>query len=53
MENADTGWECALMVEVRFRVAERSFRCHLIQFMPDSSVEILRDSLDAFMASLA
>lgn len=53
MDSAEAGWQYALLVQVNFSVAERSFTCHLIQFMPDSSAEELRNALDGFMATLA
>lgn len=53
LDGDQTPWQCALLVQVHFSVAERSFTCHLIQFMPDTSVDALRHALDGFMATLA
>ncbi|MBL8379213.1 MAG: chemotaxis protein CheC [Burkholderiales bacterium] len=53
LDGTETPWQCALLVQVHFSVAERGFTCHLIHFMPDTSVDALRHALDGFMATLA
>ncbi len=45
-------WSHALLVEVNFSLEVRGFRCHLVLLMPESSIEILRDSVDRLLASL-
>ena len=53
MTGAPTEWKYALLVEVNFTLEARRFTCHLTQFMPEPSIEPLRQSLDSFMAALA
>ena len=52
LKNSDQDWEYALVVEVNFTLEERRFTCHLTQLMPESSLMVLRESLDLFLASL-
>lgn len=40
---------CALLVEVRFGIEKRVFRCHLVMLMPDDAVTALRRALDRFV----
>lgn len=44
-------WKFAVLIEVNFALEERNFTCHLTQLMPESSIEKLRESIDAFMES--
>lgn len=53
MNCAPPEWKYALLVEVNFTLEARRFSCHLTQFMPEPSIEPLRQSLDSFMAALA
>jgi len=43
---------CALLVEVRFGIEKRVFRCHLVMLMPDDAVTALRRALDRFVEEL-
>ncbi|WP_374682783.1 hypothetical protein [Accumulibacter sp.] len=43
---------CALLVEVRFGIEKRVFRCHLVMLMPDDAVAALRRALDRFVEEL-
>ncbi|TAK90992.1 MAG: hypothetical protein EPO06_06635 [Burkholderiaceae bacterium] len=52
LKNNNQDWEYALVVEVNFTLEERRFTCHLTQLMPESSLMVLRESLDLFLASL-
>lgn len=45
-------WENALVAEVNFRVVDRAFRCHLLTFWPDESIEVLLEAVDALLATL-
>ena len=45
-------WENALVAEVNFRVVDRAFRCHLLTFWPDESIEVLLGAVDALLATL-
>lgn len=45
-------WENALIAEVNFRVVDRAFRCHLLTFWPDASIEVLLEAVDAMLATL-
>ncbi|HCZ15376.1 MAG TPA: hypothetical protein PL117_09595 [Accumulibacter sp.] len=43
---------CALLVEVRFGLEKRAFRCHLVMLMPDDAVAALQRALDRFIEEL-
>lgn len=43
---------CALLVEVRFGLEKRVFRCHLVMLMPEDSVSTLQRALDRFIEEL-
>jgi chemotaxis protein CheC len=45
-------WQNALIAEVNFRVVDRAFRCHLLTFWPDESIDVLLRSVDALLATL-
>jgi chemotaxis protein CheC len=45
-------WNNALVAEVNFRVVDRAFRCHLLTFWPDASIDVLLRAVDAFLATL-
>ena len=40
---------CALLVEVRFGLEKRVFRCHLVMLMPEDALAALRRALDRFI----
>lgn len=42
----------ALLVEVRFGLEKRVFRCHLVMLMPDDAIAALRRALDRFVEAL-
>lgn len=52
LQASDISWHTALLVEVNFRLEERSFACHLVMLMPDSEVTALAAALDRFLESL-
>lgn len=43
---------CALLVEVRFGLEKRVFRCHLVMLMPEDAIAALRLALDRFIEEL-
>lgn len=43
---------CALLVEVRFGLEKRVFRCHLVMLMPEGAVAALQRALDRFVEEL-
>lgn len=43
---------CALLVEVRFGLEKRVFRCHLVMLMPEDAIAALRQALDRFIEAL-
>ncbi|HET6720417.1 MAG TPA: hypothetical protein VFH22_12255, partial [Rhodocyclaceae bacterium] len=43
---------CALLVEVRFGLEKRVFRCHLVMLLPDDAIAALRQALDRFIEAL-
>jgi chemotaxis protein CheC len=45
-------WQSALVAEVNFRVVDRAFRCHLLTFWPDESIDVLLRAVDTLLASL-
>ncbi|MBI2309175.1 MAG: chemotaxis protein CheC [Rhodocyclales bacterium] len=44
-------WKTALLVEVNFRLEQRSFACHLVMLMPENEVAALAAALDRFLES--
>lgn len=48
----DVTWDSALLVEVNFRLKERSFACHLVMLMADHEVTALATALDGFLEAL-
>ena len=44
-------WRNALLVEVNFRLEQRSFACHLVILMIEGDIKSLVDSLDRFLAA--
>ena len=49
LETSEVSWDTALLVEVSFRLENRSFACHLVMLMPDSELAILAEALNRFM----
>lgn len=45
-------WNTALMVEVNFRLEQRSFACHLVMLLPENEVAALAAALDRFLENL-
>lgn len=45
-------WSMALLLEVNLSLEDRSFTCHLLTFMPESSIQIVQRALDKFLNSL-
>jgi len=45
-------WEHSLVIKINFGLAERSFLCELIFFMPESSIEKVRNAIELFLESL-
>lgn len=46
------GWARALLIEVKFSLEARDFRCHLILLMPEESIGRMRAVLDRMLADL-
>jgi len=44
--------ECALLVEVNFRLEARRFSCHLVMLMPQAEIDAIRGAIDQFVSSL-
>ncbi len=49
LTSCDISWDTALLVEVSFRLEQRSFACHLVMLLPESEVAELATALDRFM----
>lgn len=45
-------WQNALVAEVNFQIVDRAFRCHLLTFWPDESIDVLLCAVDALLATL-
>lgn len=45
-------WSHALLMEVNFTVEGRDFRCHMLMFMTEETIDSLRGILDEFMDGL-
>lgn len=52
LQGQSVPWQTALLLEVNFRLEQRSFACHLGMLMPDSEVAALAAALDHFLESL-
>lgn len=50
-QNSSISWNTALMVEVNFRLEQRSFACHLVMLLPENEVATLAAALDRFLES--
>lgn len=48
----EVSWRTALLVEVNFRLEQRSFACHLIILMPDDEIKAMAQALDRFLEAL-
>jgi chemotaxis protein CheC len=48
-KTSDISWNTALLVEVNFRLEQRSFACHLVMLMPENEVVVLAAALDRFL----
>lgn len=49
---SNVSWQNALLVEVNFRLEQRSFACHLIMLMAEEEIRALTTSLDRFLEKL-
>ena len=49
LTSCDISWDTALLVEVSFRLEQRSFACHLVMLLPESEVTELAKALDRFL----
>lgn len=47
----DVSWQNAMLVEVNFRLEQRSFACHLIMLMAEEEIKALAAALDRFLES--
>ncbi len=47
----DVSWQNALLVEVNFRLEQRSFACHLVMLMAEEEIKALAKALDRFLES--
>lgn len=45
----DVSWRSALLVEVNFRLEQRSFACHLVILMAEAEIRIMAEALDHFL----
>ena len=45
-------WSHALLMEVNFTVENHDVKCHLLLFMTEDTIEVLRNILDEFMADI-
>lgn len=45
-------WSHALLMEVNFTVEGRDFKCHMLMFMTEETIDTLRNILDDFMDGL-
>lgn len=45
-------WSHAMLLEVNFAVENHDFKCHLLMFMTEDSIDILRKILDQFLESI-
>lgn len=46
-------WSTALLVEVDFRLENRSFACHLVILMPEDEIRALMQAVDRFLEFLS
>lgn len=49
LTSCEISWDTALLVEVSFRLEQRSFACHLVMLLPESEVAELATALDRFL----
>lgn len=49
LRSQEVSWRSALLVEVNFRLDQRSFACHLIVLMPEPEIEAVACALDRFL----
>ena len=45
-------WSEALVMKINFSLKEREFSCDLLFFMPETSIDKVRDAVDLFLESL-
>jgi len=45
----DVSWRSALLVEVNFRLEQRSFACHLVILMAEEEIRTMAEALDKFL----
>lgn len=51
-KSSDISWNTALLVEVNFRLEQRSFACNLVMLMPENEVVALAAALNRFLENL-
>lgn len=47
----NVSWQNALLVEVNFRLEQRSFACHLVMLMAEDQIAVMAEALDHFLES--
>jgi len=45
-------WSNALLVEVNFRLEQRSFACHLIMLIPENEIKVIASGLERFLDAI-
>lgn len=53
LQDTPVPWTTALLVEIDFRLENRSFDCHLVILMPEDEIKALMQAVDRFLESLA
>ena len=48
----DISWHNALLVEVNFRLEQRSFACHLVILLAETEIAAMAEALDRFLESM-
>ncbi len=49
LRSEDLSWSTALLVEVNFRLEQRSFACHLVILMAQEEIRVMALALDRFL----
>lgn len=45
-------WRYSLVLQIRFALEDRAFSCDVLMFMPESSIEWMRQAIDMFLEGL-
>jgi chemotaxis protein CheC len=48
----ELSWTHALLLEVKFSLEQRDFKCHLLMFLAEETIASLATVLDAFISSI-